>query len=112
MPTSADHLLCLQTQRGVDVTLTRGSTVVRTRALRGISNGQVIGPDGTFTKFTTSDFMITAEQTGDIGKPAAGDVITLQNGSTFTVGHPDAKQSPVRWFGQDSTAYRIHTIEE
>lgn len=111
MFTSADHLKILQRLRGVSITITRGATVVSTRALRGMSNGQVIGQDGTATDFTITDFMITAAQAAALVRPERGDVIT-QGTKTFTVTHPNPNAGPVDWFGQDETAYRIHTIED
>lgn len=62
-------------------------------------------------EFFTADFLVTVFQTGAIGRPQRGDVIT-RGESNFTVAHPDPNSKAVVFHGNDETAYRIHTIQE
>ena len=110
MNDAATQLLMLQGVKGKAISLTRGATSVQMLALRGWTKGEMCGADGTQTEFETTDWMVTTDQTGTIGKPQRGDLITCGS-TTYTVAHPDPNTRAVAFHDNEEQTYRIHTIQ-
>jgi hypothetical protein len=112
--TAADHLKIVQAIEGVKIQIDRsGYASAITPTLRAETKGEIVGEDGSQTLYATRDWLVTVDQTGELGKPKRGDTITdLITNRTYTVGHPDPTTRVVNTHGNDGTCWRIHSIEE
>jgi len=110
---AADWLEVLQLVRGVDIVLSTpdGSLSVPICAVKGKTTGQVIGDDGSLTRFDLVDWLVTVEQVALLGRPRRGYVVTWDD-QTYTVAHPDQKSEAVPFHSIDETTYRIHTVRD
>lgn len=108
-------LRAVQSANPVAITIRRGPQTCRLTAAPAQTTGEMIGQDGSLTKFLCKDWLIAVADftLTSPAEPKRGDEITVDvSGKKYLVSHPDGQSPESTPYGdvEPVVGFRVHSV--